>query len=279
MNETLNVSEHFYSVQCEGHTTGYPAYFIRLMNCNLSCGVSDKMIRNMKKGIEVHEPGNFVGDLHKEGKATWTCDTIPVWIKSVKLSFEDIIKSWEEQGIKEWINKGRINIIWTGGEPTLPISQKGINSFLKWYLNIAKQENIGEPYNLNLYNEIETNGTGYIEDELFNNINQINCSVKLTNSGMSKERRIVPKALKRIMEHDNYWFKFVISTEEDMKEIEEDFIKPFNIPYRRVILMPALDSQKDFHERTRFSLEMGKKYGYIGLTRLHVSAWDKTCGV
>ena len=43
--------------------------------------------------------------------------------------------------------------------------------------------------------------------------------------------------------------------------------------------MPGLDSQKNFHERTLFSLEMGKKYGYIGLTRLHVSAWDKTTGV
>ncbi len=26
-------------------------------------------------------------------------------------------------------------------------------------------------------------------------------------------------------------------------------------------------------------LEMAKKYGYIGLTRLHVSAWDKLTGV
>ncbi len=26
-------------------------------------------------------------------------------------------------------------------------------------------------------------------------------------------------------------------------------------------------------------LEMAKKYGYVGLTRLHVSAWDKLTGV
>ena len=61
-------------------------------------------------------------------------------------------------------------------------------------------------------------------------LDQINCSVKLANSGHSKKERIVPEALKQIMEHENYWFKFVISTEDDMKEIEEDFVKPFEIP-------------------------------------------------
>ena len=44
-------------------------------------------------------------------------------------------------------------------------------------------------------------------------------------------------------------------------------------------MMPGLDSQDNFHERTRFCLEVAKKYGYIGLTRLHVSAWDKLTGV
>ena len=56
-------------------------------------------------------------------------------------------------------------------------------------------------------------------------LDQINCSVKLANSGMPKNRRISPGALERIMSHDNYWFKFVISTEDCLKEIEEDFLK------------------------------------------------------
>ena len=60
--DTLNVSEGFYSVQCEGASTGYPAYFIRLKGCNLICG---------GKG----------GSLMKQGKATWWCDTEAVWKK------------------------------------------------------------------------------------------------------------------------------------------------------------------------------------------------------
>ena len=37
----LRISESFYSIQGEGATSGYPAYFIRLQGCNLMCGGRD----------------------------------------------------------------------------------------------------------------------------------------------------------------------------------------------------------------------------------------------
>jgi len=279
MSNTLNISEHFYSVQCEGASTGYPAYFIRLMNCNLSCGASRDMLRRMKQGLEEFDPGDFMGDLHQQGKATWTCDTLPVWINGGKTTYQQLYESWMEQHplLFNWIMQGRVHLIWTGGEPTIRSNANAIVGFIDWCNEHHSFQ--GSEHPPKFYNEIETNGTGYIEDDLFKHINQINCSVKLANSGMEKDRRIVPRALKRIMQHSNYWFKFVISNEEDLQEIETDFIKPFNIPATRVILMPGLDAQKNFHERTKFSLEMAKKYGYVGLSRLHVSAWDKTTGV
>ena len=256
--DSLNISEDFYSVQGEGHTTGVPAYFIRLKACNLMCGGRD-------------------GSLMKDGKATWWCDTEYVWRKGLEKPFQYLVDRWEKEGILNWILDGRVNLIWTGGEPTIPKNQRAINTFLE-YLSLYAMEWKYE-IDYNVYNEIETNGTIYIERELFPKLNQINCSVKLANSGMDKSRRIVPKALERIMEHPNYWFKFVISNEEDLHEIERDFIKPFNIPAKRVLMMPGLDKQVNYHERTKFCMEMGKKYGYTALTRLHVSAWDQTTGV
>jgi hypothetical protein len=130
-----------------------------------------------------------------------------------------------------------------------------------------------------MFNEIETNGTVVIGEDLFNKLDQINCSPKLTNSGMTEKQRIKPEAIKRIMQHHNYTFKFVISNEEDVQEIFRDFIVPFSIPLANVVCMPGLDSQTDFHERTQFVLEMAKKYKFRGLTRLHISAWDKTLNV
>jgi len=129
------------------------------------------------------------------------------------------------------------------------------------------------------YSEIETNGTIYIGDELFNQLDQINCSPKLANSGMTEKQRIVPAAIKRIMEHKNYQFKFVISTEEDVQELFRDFVVPFNIPLKNVVCMPGLDDAAEFEERTQFCLEMAKKYRFRGLTRLHIAAWNKTLNV
>ena len=176
-----------------------------------------------------------------------------------------------EQGIYDDIKDGTIHLIWTGGEPTIKGHQEAIvNFFNYWY----EKDNSITPYN-----EIETNGTVEIGNELFNELHQINSSPKLTNSGMTEKQRIKPEAIKRIMEHSNYQFKFVISNEEDVQEVFRDFIVPFSIPLSNVVCMPGLDSQTDFHERTQFVLEMAKKYKFRGLTRLHISAWDKTLNV
>jgi len=274
-NNTLEISEHFYSVQCEGITTGVPAYFIRLKSCNLSCGFSGKAILDLKRKLEDVEGyvagGDIVGDLHAEGKATWTCDSAPVWLKGAHTTYEQLVQSWKDQGILEWILDGRIHLIWTGGEPTIPKHQKAIVGFLKWFADKYKTEKV--------YSEIETNGTIVIEDSLLMWLDQINCSVKLANSGMEKDKRINDEALRRIKLHRNYSFKFVISEEEDLNEIIRDFVTPFEIPANKICMMPGLDSQEHYHERTRFVLEMAKKYGFRGLSRLHISAWDKATGV
>jgi 7-carboxy-7-deazaguanine synthase len=256
--DTLNIAEDFYSVQGEGNTSGVPAYFIRLKACNLMCGGRD-------------------GSLVKSGEATWWCDTEYVWRKGLEKQFNYLVDRWKDEGIYDWVKQGRVNLIWTGGEPTIPKNQRAITGFLDWFYENHCDTSMRESQSV--YNEIETNGTIYIDDPLFDKLKQINCSVKLANSGMSKDRRIVPKAIDRIMMHPNYWFKFVISTEECLHEIEKDFIKPYNIPPKRVLMMPGLDKQENYHERTKFCMEMGKKYGYTGLTRLHVSAWDQTTGV
>jgi organic radical activating enzyme len=215
----------------------------------------------------------FVGDLHAEGKATWTCDSTSQWLwRGEDKEFQYLIDRWKEQGIYDDIKNGNIHIIWTGGEPTIKGHQDAICNFFTYWLSQDKDLS-------NVYNEIETNGTVEIGTNLFSWINQINCSPKLANSGMTEKQRIVPAAIKRIMEHSNYQFKFVISTEDDVKELFRDFVEPFNIPLKNVVCMPGLDDQDDFHERTNFVLEMAKIYKFRGLTRLHISAWNKTLNV
>jgi len=269
--DKLMISSDFYSVQGEGRSTGVPSYFIRLGLCNLTCGFSRAFGNQLLKDKNLEDGEIFVGDLHAEGKATWTCDSTSQWLwRGEDKDFQYLIDQWKEQGIYDDIKNGTIHLIWTGGEPTIKGHQVAIDNFFQYWIS---QDVIS------VYNEIETNGTIYIEDYLFKKLRQINCSPKLANSGMTEKQRIKPEAIKRIMEHNNYQFKFVISTEDDVLELFRDFVTPFNIPLKNVVCMPGLDDQANFHERTQFCLEMAKKYKFTGMTRLHISAWDKTLNV
>jgi len=271
-SDKLMISSDFYSVQGEGRSTGVPSYFIRLGLCNLTCGMSSRYLKALINAKELEDGEIFKGDLELEGKASWTCDSTSQWAwRGEDKEFQYLIDQWKEQGIYQDILNGTIHLIWTGGEPTMKDHQIAIVNFHRYWM---EQDYIGDTYS-----EIETNGTVYIEEELFSYLDQINCSPKLTNSGMTEKQRIKPEAIKRIMEHKNYQFKFVISTEDDVLELFRDFVEPFNIPLKNVICMPGLDSQTNFHERTQFCLEMGKKYKFIAMTRLHISAWDKTLNV
>jgi organic radical activating enzyme len=287
-SNSLLISSDFYTIQGEGISSGIPAYFVRLGVCNLTCGMSRAFANQLAKEQKLEDGEIFVGDLHAQGKATWTCDSTSQWLwRGEDKEFQYLIDRWKEQGLYEDIKNGTIHIIWTGGEPTIKQHQEAISNFHKyWLLQVDPSTTLpGKEYAWKLpdnelivrhnYNEIETNGTVYIEDDLFKILDQINCSPKLSNSGLDAKQRINPEAIKRIMEHANYQFKFVISTEEDVLEIFRDFIEPFNIPLKNVVCMPGLDDATNFEERTRFVMEMAKKYKFRGLTRLHIAAWNQ----
>jgi len=251
VQQHMNISEDFYSVQGEGITAGIPAYFIRLRGCNLMCGGSK-------------------AKLVKEGKASWWCDTEAVWKMGNEVSNDELIGKFQQAGQLENILGGRTHLIWTGGEPLMPKNVDDIGRFLFY---------VDQTYNSNrLYNEVETNGTFPLEKQgpIFQ---QINCSPKLSNSGMPESRRIVPAAIQSIMDHPNSWFKFVVSREKDVEDIENDYVGPFNIPESRVILQPASDSMATLPGVTRICMELTKKYGYRTMPRLHILAWDKVTGV
>jgi organic radical activating enzyme len=271
----LLISSDFYTVQGEGISSGVPSYFVRFGICNLTCGMSRAFTNMLAKEQKLEDGEIFEGDLHKEGKATWTCDSTSQWLwRGEDKEFDYLINRWKEEGVYDYIKDGSVHIIWTGGEPTIKGHQESIVNFTNYWMSRYLDVN-----NVNPFYEIETNGTIVIEEPLFKMLDQINCSPKLSNSGMTEKQRIVPEAIERIKQHKNYQFKFVISTEDDVKELFRDFVEPFNIPLKNVVCMPGLDDAANFEERTQFCLEMAKKYRFRGLTRLHIAAWNKTLNV
>ena len=283
----LLISSDFYSVQGEGISSGVPSYFVRLGICNLTCGMSRQFANKLAKEQTLEDGEIFEGDLHAEGKATWTCDSTSQWLwRGEDKEFQYLIDRWKEQDIYEDIKNGTIHIIWTGGEPTIKGHQEAIVNFFRYWKSVdpsVKKILSGgliQTDAVTAYSEIETNGTVEITDELRVYIDQINCSPKLSNSGMTEKQRINPDAIKKIMNsYRTYQFKFVISNEEDVQELFRDFVVPFSIPLANVVCMPGLDDAVNFEERTQFCLEMAKKYKFRGLTRLHIAAWNKTLNV
>jgi len=273
----LLISSDFYSVQGEGISSGVPSYFVRLGICNLTCGMSRQFANNLLKEASLEDGEIFIGDLQAEGKATWTCDSTSQWLwRGVDQEFDYLINRWKDEGVYDDILKGDIHVIWTGGEPTIKGHQQSIVNFTNHWVS-RHVNTVYETYNP--YYEIETNGTIVINEPLFNCLDQINCSPKLSNSGLDVKQRINEAAIRRVMEHNNYQFKFVISNEEDVLELFRDFVVPFSIPLKNVVCMPGLDDVANFEERTQFVLEMAKKYRFRGLTRLHIAAWNKTLNV
>lgn len=249
----LNISEAFYSLQGEGPTMGKPAFFVRLQGCNLMCG-----------GVG--------GKLVKEGKATWWCDTEAVWRKGEMWYNEQLEEEMKKQGALDLILNGRASIVWTGGEPMMEKNRNSIAHFLD-YMNWRHNGNA-------IFNEIETNATIYNSSFLRTYIYQINASPKLSNSGMSKEKRYCCTVIESIIDFPNSCFKFVVSSEKDVEEITDDFVLRYNRRLvEKIYLMPGVDKFCDLQERTQFVWKMCEKYGYKMSNRLHILAWDQTTGV
>ena len=60
---------------------------------------------------------------------------------------------------------------------------------------------------------------------------------------------------------------------EDLDEIENDFVKPFNIPVGKVILMPEGRNVEVLREHSQAVAEYAKNKGYRLLGRLQIELW------
>lgn len=244
----MQLSEIFYSLQGEGTTRGTPSVFIRFTGCNLTCGI-DSACCDSKQ-------------------ATWVCDSYKVWNKLKKdYSNEEVLDLLQTFASKEDYLANRVHLVWTGGEPLLPKNVKAIKDFL----NFAKESGF------KFFSEIETNGTLF-DEELFSNsyINLVNCSPKLSNSGIFKQSRIKESTIELLSSYNTY-FKFVVTSKSQWEEIIKDF--PF-IPLDRIILMPGMDGLSDQSRDVSQKIwELAQEKRVLFSTREHIHVWNKLTGV
>lgn len=238
----LAVSETFYSLQGEGKTMGRPSVFLRLKSCNILCG-GQGTVRD--KGLH-------------DG-ATWRCDTIEVWLQGLKKEFPDVLSPDLMARLK-----AGAGLIITGGEPLL--QQNEVVRYLSWL-----RRQLCDPFV-----EIETNGT-IIPSEYLCNFVQWNCSPKLNNSGVPKEKRFNEQALKRLNSCAKTIFKFVITSWKDWEEIEQDYLPVIN--RKKIWLMPGASTIEELLERNKRVSEIALTQCVNFSSRLQVEIWNQTTGV
>lgn len=184
---------------------------------------------------------------------TWNPNTKEYWTEPRDVPFDEcadqIRKTWDFRN-----GRSAKRVVWTGGEPL--IQRKQIEA-------VSRELGAWE-------NEIETNGTlmpTEYELETF----QFNCSPKLANSENTHTSMVKPKVL-RALNEVNTTFKFVITRNEDLDEIERDYLE--HIDFEKVILMPQGVTAEEVHENGQKIAEYAKEKGFRVLGRLQNELWD-----
>ena len=195
---------------------------------------------------------------------TW-CDTTEVWRRGTPMHFDDLYNLWYDNGWIDLLENRKCHLVITGGEPIL--RQTEVLAFLESQFH-------GRPWI-----EIETNAT-LLPSQMFNSwVHQYNCSPKLSNSGMAKEKRHIQSTIEWHATNRRSVFKFVVRTEQDVIDAETEYITPYGIPNDRVYLMPQCQTKKELDEWQLPVVELCKKFGYNYSNRLHIQLWNRTTGV
>lgn len=229
--------------QGEGIWSGIPCFFIRTTGCNLRCIFSNSM-----------------------------CDTAYSSFYPEKniLEIDDIIKLININNIDNNIK----HIVISGGEPTIQMLP---------LIELCKQLK-----QLKYIITIETNGTIY-NDELRQCVDLFSISPKLLSSTpsekkledlninkiWSKKHESIRKNLEVLQNYIdysyNYQLKFVVSNEQDIIEINEEYLKHLKgYSKLNILLMPEGINEEQLKINNKIVSKLSVKYGYRFCPRLHI---------
>ncbi|MVN91964.1 7-carboxy-7-deazaguanine synthase QueE [Mucilaginibacter aquatilis] len=243
-----NRPEIFHSIQGEGKNLGKPSVFIRLSLCNLYC-----------KWCDTDYTWNWEGTSYAHNN-----DALPGYHKFAKDEMMALLSDDEINAIVTDYNCK--NLVITGGEPL--VQQKSLISLLQ----LLRQTNP-------LYHiEYETNGTFIPLPEVDALSDQYNVSVKLSNSGVEYNERVVPEAISWFATSPKSNFKFVVDTNDDLNEVQQ-IITDHKISNEAVFLMPQGSSVESLQQKQNWIVELCKQYNYNYSDRLHIHIWGAKRGI
>lgn len=289
----LRISEIFYSIQGEGLRAGHPSVFIRVFGCNFRCPGF-----GMPKGELSTEPDEIVNEVlaNPDKYPTYEslplaktgCDSYPSWHPKLKdyspeLTYEQIIEKINSV-LPKGVDKRRVDIVFTGGEPLLKCNQREIVDLLNKKREYFK--------NFDSFT-FETNGTQEVSDSLaevtafIHRPLIISISPKLSCSGIPSSKAIKPDVISDIF--DGVWYgdishaylKFVVNPEfieDQLAEIEyvlQSIQTTLNadIP---VYLMPEGGTEERYNDNMKKVAAIAMDKGFRFCPRLHVTLFGNS---
>jgi organic radical activating enzyme len=218
----IKVAELFYSIQGEGRYMGVPSVFLRTFGCNFKCeGFGMPAGEKTDEYLKV-VPENYTK--YEELPLVSTgCDSYASWDPR----FKHLSPVVETDGIVEQIMEMLPHNRWqeehlviTGGEPLL--------GWQRAYPELLEHRSMRGLKELTF----ETNGTQLLSPEFYEYLNKwtyerlhydtltFSVSAKLPCSGEKWEDAIQPKVVMQYSSIGYTYLKFVVSTEQDIKDAE-----------------------------------------------------------
>ncbi len=261
LNQTLNVVEHFFSIQGEGSFCGTPSYFIRMGICPLRCFFCDSKFTWKKRNEEWSLESLYNAVLRNKCKHVVITGGEPFYrenydqlVKMASFFARDFIVTIETTGIYD-PEQIYMNTLFDN-----------LNKFEKDILDYSLEDDIDEMDNIYFSISPKLNIEAYSE-----------CNNKVDISTVYEfyNLRKFSKKMKKF--NYKYYYKFVYSSE--MMDSIESFLNkyvPDRLLHDNIFIMPEtflVDSDRTNRKNKEEAAEFCKRMGVRYSPRIHVDIW------
>jgi 7-carboxy-7-deazaguanine synthase len=283
----IKIAELFYSIQGEGRYMGVPSVFLRTFGCNFTCaGFGMPRGQTSTEADEVARTHREIETFFKYEElplVSTGCDSYASWHPDFKDLSPMLTTDAIVDRIMQILPHGKWkdeHLVITGGEPLL-----GWQRAYPDLLNHPRMRKLKEI-------TFETNGTQELSDEFADYLVQwqipgpnfarevtFSVSAKLPASGEQWEEAIRPEIVCQYQKIGHTYLKFVVATEEDVKDALKAVEQYRNAGfYGSIYLMPVGGVESVYALNNRRVAELAMKNGLRYSDRLQVPLFKNEWG-